>query len=147
MGRKWAMVLTVCLMLAGWAGAANAAYVDNGNGTVTDTATGLTWEQATAPGIYTWEQALDYCEDLILGSRSDWRLPTIKELDSIVDLTRYNPSINTAYFPDTAASWYWSSTTNAYDTNGAWVVYFGYGYDGSNDKNGSSYVCAVRGGQ
>jgi hypothetical protein len=64
-------------------GQAQSGFVDNGNGTVTDTSTGLTWQQATAPGAYTWKEALAYCENLTLGDRSDWRLPTLKELRSI----------------------------------------------------------------
>ena len=125
-------------------GQSQSSYVANGNGTVTDISTGLTWQQATAPGTYTWEQALDYCEDLNLGTRSDWRLPTIKELGSIVDLTRYNPSINTDFFPNTAASGYWSSNTRATYTDIAWQVDFGYGHDElRNTKYNSYYVRAV----
>lgn len=134
-------------MLAVFAAPVDAGFVDNSNGTVTDTATGLTWQKATAPGTYTWEQALAYCEALTLGGRSDWRLPTRKELRSIVDYSRYNPAINTTYFPDTAASWYWSSTTYAFYTNAAWGVGFDYGYDYHSYKRDSGYVRAVRGGQ
>ena len=39
-------------------------FIDNNDGTITDTATGLMWQKATAPGTYTWQQALAYCEDL-----------------------------------------------------------------------------------
>ena len=72
-----------------------ASYTDNGNGTVTDNVTGLMWEQKTADGssrdkdtTHTWKDALAYCEDLILGGFSDWRLPNPKELERIVDLER-----------------------------------------------------------
>ena len=87
-----------------------AAYQNNGNGTVTDTTTGLIWQQDTARDsqnnydTMTWKEALAYCEALILGGNTDWRLPTIKELGSLVDLSRYNPSINTTYFPNTVSS-------------------------------------------
>ncbi len=83
------------------------------------------------------------------GGYSDWRMPTLKELDSIVDLSipYPGPCINTAYFPNTRASWYWSSTTDAYFTDSAWVVNFDYGYDGSSNLNVRLYVRAVRGGQ
>ncbi|MDA3896745.1 MAG: DUF1566 domain-containing protein [Desulfobacteraceae bacterium] len=135
------------LILLLGAAPALAGFTDNGNGTVTDTSTGLTWQQATASGSYTWEQALAYCENLTLGSRSDWRLPTRKELRSIVDYSRYNPSINTDFFPNTIASWYWSSTTSAGSTDYAWGVPFYSGLDYDNDKSSSKYVRAVRGGQ
>ncbi|MDQ1333920.1 MAG: hypothetical protein QG552_870, partial [Thermodesulfobacteriota bacterium] len=77
-------------------GQTSNTFVDKGNGTVTDTSTGLMWQQDTArddQGNYdtmTWEEALAYCEGRTLGGHTDWRLPTIKELRSLVDYTRYN---------------------------------------------------------
>ncbi len=106
---------------------ATGGYADNGDGTVTDTSTGLMWQQQACSSTQTWEQALAYCEGLNLGGHTDWRLPTIKELRSLVDYSRYNPAINTTYFPNAAASWYWSSTTGAHGTYFAWVVGFGLG--------------------
>ena len=128
------------------------SYTDLGNGVVRDNVTELEWQQATAPGTYTWAQAITYCENLTLpaGGYSDWRLPTIKELSTLVDssIPYPGPTINTSYFPDTVASDYWSSTTNAYYTSYAWYVYFGYGTAYGNYKyNGYYYVRAVRGGQ
>lgn len=125
-------------------------FVDNQDGTITDTSTGLIWQKNTAPGTYTWAQALSYCENLVLpaGGYSDWRLPTIKELDSIVDLSRYNPAINTTFFPDTRASYYWSSTTYVLNTAGAWAMDFNLGHNiYGNYKSTPSYVRAVRGGR
>ena len=121
--------------------------VINGNETVTDTSTGLMWQQATAPDTYSWEQAMAYCETLSLAGYDDWRLPTFKELRSLVDFSQYNPAINPTAFLDTACSWYWSSTTIANYTHYAWLVTFDYGHDGSNYKFNSGYVRAVRGGQ
>jgi len=122
--------------------------VINGDGTVTNTATGLMWQQATAPGTYTWEQALTYCENLTLADKSDWRLPNRNELQSIVDYNRVNPAIDTTFFSGTVASFYWSSTTNGNDTDGgAWLVHFADGYVyGYGGKSGNYYVRAVRGG-
>ena len=125
----------------------SAAFIDNGDGTITDTATGLMWQQATAPGTYTWQPALDYCANLELGPYSDWRLPDKNELQSLVDYSRVDPSINTTYFPDTLASNYWSSTTNASYTEGAWSVTFGFGGVYGGNKAGGLYVRAVRSGQ
>ena len=73
-------------------------FVINGDGTVSDINTGLMWQQVTAPGRYTWLQALNYCETFNLAGYNDWRLPTIKELESIVDLSIY-PAIDTNIFP------------------------------------------------
>ena len=70
-------------------------FVDNGDGTVTDRATGLTWAQADSGEGMNWQQALAYAESLTLAGHDDWRLPSAKELQSIVDYTRS---------PDTTAS-------------------------------------------
>lgn len=115
------------------------------DGTVIDTETRLMWQQATAPGAYTWEHALSYCKSLNFAGYSDWRLPTLKELFSIVDYSRLNPAINTNYFPDTVSDSYWSSTTYADGTSGAWGMSFGYGDDDCYYKSNSYYVRAVRG--
>ncbi len=124
------------------------AYTDLGNGIVRDTVTGLEWQQATAPGTYTWQQALDYVDllntDEYLGY-DDWRLPTIQELSSIVDSSRINPAIDPIF--SAVASYYWSSTTYAGNTDYAWCVYFGYGYVSRYYKTYYGYVRAVRSGQ
>jgi hypothetical protein len=115
---------------------------------VRDNVNGLIWQKETAPGTYTFEQALSYCDSLTLGGYADWRLPTVKELSSIVNSDTYNPSINTFYFPNTVSANYWSSTTYADYPNYAWYVnfYSGYVY-GTHGKSYSYYVRAVRGGQ
>lgn len=94
------------------------SYTDNGDGTVTDDATGLMWEQKTQDGgsrdkdiTYTWKDALAYCESLLLGGHDDWRLPNAKELDRLVDLNTSNPAIDTTYFPNTNNTLYWTSTS------------------------------------
>ena len=119
--------------------------VINGDGTVTDTATGLMWQQATM-GPADWQSALGSCQESTLGGYGDWRLPNQRELQSIVDYTVYLPAINESYFPNTV-SYYWSSTTIASYTSLAWSVNFGYGYDDDGNKNNYYYVRAVRGGQ
>lgn len=79
---------------------------------------------------------------------SDWRLPNVDELLSIVDNNRVNPSIDSAYFPRTASwFWFWSSSPFAYYSDSAWIVYFGYGNVYNYGKNSSLHVRLVRGGQ
>lgn len=124
------------------------SYTDLGNGIVRDNVTGLEWMKATAPGHYDWLQALEYVDELNdteTFGYTDWRLPTIEELSSLVDAGRYSLAIDPV-FDDTVAAYYWSSTTTASNTDGAWGVYFGPGYVGYGLKRGLSYVRAVRGG-
>ena len=127
-----------------------SSLIDNGDGTVTDTQTGLMWQKATAPGTYTWQQALAYAEGLTLAGYSDWRLPNRNELQTLVDYSRYDSAIDPLLASDTVSSYYWSSTTSAISTFNAWHVLFNYGnvvinnYGKSRD---SDYVRAVRTGQ
>jgi hypothetical protein len=81
----------------------------------------------------------------------DWRLPTIMELLTIVDLSAPgcgsgSPCIDATALGPTVASAYWASTTFANSPDGAWVVFFGSGNDGGGSKNGTVDVRAVRGG-
>ena len=62
--------------------------VDNGDGTITDYATGLMWQKADDGKLYDWKQALAYADTLSLAGYSDWYLPNAKELESIVDYSR-----------------------------------------------------------
>ena len=68
---------------------APAGRYTTSSGTVYDTKTKLTWQQAVAPGTYAWAGAKAYCAGLNLGG-TGWRLPTIKELQTIESIDRYN---------------------------------------------------------
>ncbi len=147
---------------------------------VRDNVTGLIWENKTNDGTihdrnnqYAWydsnpatnggnagkpgdgkntEKFVKDLNDAKYGGYIDWRLPTIKELDSIVkydEVEWSKPAIDTTYFPETQPSFYWSSVTNSYDKYKAWGVDFGngYGYNGYDAKDGKFYVIAVRGGR
>jgi PKD repeat protein/pimeloyl-ACP methyl ester carboxylesterase len=142
--RKLLFSLTLFIVL--FSRVAFGAFVVNGNGTVTDTSTGLIWQRETA-GEMTWEAAISYCEGLSLGGYSDWRLPNRNDLLSLVDYTRYDPAIDTTAFPDTMSSYYWSSTTYAPYSVYAWCVYFDYGLVSHDLRSYDSYVRAVRSGQ
>jgi hypothetical protein len=129
------------------------SFVDNGNGTITDNGTGLTWMQSDSgsfsvgpygDGSLNWEQALAWCEGLDYAGASDWRLPNAKELHSIVDYTRspdttnsaaINPLFQATYLPNGINNngygnypHYWSSTTHLDGVpNAARAVYFAFG--------------------
>jgi pimeloyl-ACP methyl ester carboxylesterase len=143
------LTAAVLVLTAFFAGSARAGYVDNKNGTVTDSFTGLTWQKGdgqNASGGRTWRQALSYCEKLTLGGKSDWRLPNVRELQSLVDYDSCCPAIDTDFFPDCLSDWYWSSSTDAGYPGGAWYVDFDDGFVGNYDKSFSYYVRCVRGG-
>jgi hypothetical protein len=141
-------------------------YIDNGNGTVTDNATGLMWQKDENPSSYNWYQASgkyngtynsssqDVCGSLVIDNYSDWRLPTKKELMTIVDhtVTSPSPTINAAFFPGAYASFYWSSTRTTRYQDYAWAVDFLAGDAISVDKGSSNgydglRVRCVRGNQ
>jgi hypothetical protein len=91
--------------------------------TVLDTETDLLWQRAVPASFYTWSGALAYCEGLSLGGFSDWRLPNIKELQTLVDDREYSPAIDTTAFPATPLSYFWSSSPFANNATSAWVVW------------------------
>ncbi len=72
------------------------SFVDNGNGTITDEATGLTWMQTDSGVGLNWQESLNYCESLDYAGYTDWRLPDAKELQSIVDYSRSPDTTNSA---------------------------------------------------
>jgi len=100
-------------------------FIDNGDGTITDAATGLTWQKADSEKGMNWEDALAYSNNLKLGGHDDWRLPNAKELQSIVDYSRSPEASNSAaidpIFETSSITneggekdypYYWSSTTH-----------------------------------
>ena len=127
------------------AGAPNGeSYTDNGDGTVTDNVTGLMWQQAVPSTNYTWANAAAYCPTLTLAGHSDWRLPSVIELVSIVDLGQSSPSINGTYFPNTPAYWFWSSSPVAGSPSLAWDVNFSFGNTDYGDVSVTDVVRCVR---
>jgi hypothetical protein len=128
-----AVAVVVALTASADASAPAGRYVvtsgGTGNGTVYDTKTKLTWQQTVPSTAYTWANAKTYCAGVgaSLGG-TGWRLPTCKELQTIVDDSQTNPSIDTTAFPSTPAAWFWSSSPVAGSPSYAWLVNFNNGY-------------------
>jgi hypothetical protein len=142
-------------------------FNDNGDGTVTDNTTGLIWlKHAVCLEIGSWEEAVKrinalnqggnfYCGDYPAGKYNDWRLPTVKELLSLIDYSYYAPAVCNSMgkgqcndndpFYDLQPLIYWSSTTDAYKPENAWFVNFGYGNVRYAKKINEYYIWAVRG--
>jgi hypothetical protein len=137
---------------------ARLQYTDKGN-TIIDHNTRLEWEKKTANNTndsYSWFDAFVFINTLnsepCFADHCDWRLPNVKELESIVDYGRSYPAID----PIFTSSWdttnpyygaYWSSTTYDSWTDGAWGVNFNVGYTTFGDKMTPNFlVMAVRGG-
>jgi hypothetical protein len=148
-------------------------YVDNGDGTVTDLGTGLMWQQSYS-GKMTWGEALAGASSFNLGDYTDWRLPTIKELYSLIDFNGLTgtaaensiPYIDTDYFDfvygDTSAgermidAQYWSNTEYVSTTMGSNPTTFGvnfadgrikgYGRENPQGRSMTQFVRYVRGG-
>ena len=123
-----------------------SSFNDNGDGTVTDLRTGLVWLQ-TEGSEMSWEDALNYVENLTASGQNDWRLPNIKELRSINDEQLTSPSVNVNFFTNTASDGYWSSTTESNQTAKAWFVNFDDGLVSHEDKTSTMRVLCVRSGE
>lgn len=121
--------------------------VDNRNGTVTDSRSGLMWQKSTSSIAYTWQQALGYAEELTLAEYSDWRLPDRNELQTLVNYSRSYPAIDPLMIADIVSSYYWSSTTYADGAIGSWLLSFSSGSVYYDYKSTSYAVRAARTGQ
>lgn len=113
-----------------------------------DEQTGLEWS-ARDIGRFTnaaeGSKAEAACAALELGGHTDWRMPTIEELESIRDLSRHSPAIDTDAFPDCPSAAFWASTPHAYGPDDyAWFVDFDGGHSGFDLRDGRGYYNRVR---
>ncbi|HEY5652780.1 MAG TPA: sulfatase-like hydrolase/transferase [Pontiella sp.] len=115
-------------------------FKDNGDGTITDEATGLTWMKADSGTGMDWPSALEYAENLELAGYSDWRLPNAKELQSIIDYSRSPDTTDSAAIDpifdctpikneggDKDFAHYWTSSTHVGERTTDTAVYFAFG--------------------
>ena len=145
-------------------------FTYNNDGTVTDNLTGLIWLQdancpSTAPML--WQDALDWvaqfntssipCDNYAAMTFTDWRLPNVKELASLVDHSQGTPAVPVGHPflnlqfgqpPDFVSPHYWSSTSPTFFATSAYTLVIDYGAIGTPDKDADShFVWPVRGGQ
>ena len=113
-------------------------FVDNNDGTISDQATGLDWQQSDNGKRREWADALAYCESLDLAGHQDWRLPDSKELQSIVDYDKPDiPAIDESLFgiiKDSETLDYWTSTTFGDIKSHANVIVFGKALSKAGDQ-------------
>jgi Protein of unknown function (DUF1566) len=141
----------------------NPRFTDNGDGTVTDNLTGLTWPRdldcVGEPTGLTWADAVAAANALADGHvacgltdgsvAGDWRLPNRNELTSLLDLGRSEPALSAGhpFINFVTNGGYWSSTTYAVDTSHAWtLINFRFGDVNNHAKTSIGLVTAVRGG-
>ncbi|MBF0613745.1 MAG: tandem-95 repeat protein [Magnetococcales bacterium] len=132
-------------------------FTDNDNGTITDHLTNLVWmKNANCWDQLSWGSALNRiaalnagsqgCSGYVSGTHTNWRLPNIKEMRSLIDRGRVTPGLPANHpFSGVQSDYYWSSTTTAGTSGGnAWVVYLGSGFISSASKSPTCYVWPVR---
>jgi hypothetical protein len=104
---------------------------------------GLTWQVAESDGIFTFDQAGQSCAELA-GGAAGWRLPSMKELQSIVDVTRADPALDPAAFPGAGSFPLWTSSPLAGSTTDAWSVDFYLGAAATTDRGSTFRARCVR---
>ncbi len=139
----------------------NSEFTIHNDGTVSHSDTGLLWDRCAwgqtgancesgSAGTYTWDDAQ---QQAVIANQqaykgySDWRLPTKRELQSLVEYQCYSPAINTTAFPATPSNLFWSSSLLAYRSQNRWGVHFNNGDDSTYLPYKPYHVRLVRGGQ
>lgn len=152
-------------------------YLDNGDGTVTDITTKLTWRRCSVGQIWTGfacdgEAARFNWDDAMVLAKNGWRLPTVEELDRLVYCSsgqrkssgwsngQYvrdadgmclggyeKPTINQYAFPKEQPHWFWSSSSSTNYGVGAWGIHFGHGGHGVYGKENRFHARLVSAGQ
>jgi hypothetical protein len=132
------------------------AYIDNGDGTVTDASLGLTWMRCSLGQTWqndsctgdaselSWQQALLTAHGYQYANKLGWRVPNIKELASLTERACVRPAINSLFFPNTSSDDYWTSTPSVSDSQRAWVIAFFNSSNSLKDKKLFVFTRLVR---
>ncbi len=134
-------------------------FKNNGDGTVTDKKSGLTWMKCSVGMTWdgkicagdadrkSWRKAKSEVRSLnnkgFAGSKK-WRLPTRDELEKIVERKCFAPSISSEVFPRTATTGYWTETTDNHSDKHAWIVFFRHGSNYISNKKEEWFLRLVR---
>ncbi|HEC15771.1 MAG TPA: DUF1566 domain-containing protein [Sedimenticola sp.] len=137
-------------------------FENTADGAIMDKQTGLMWKTCSEgqtwrrdgcqgdAGVYSWQEALLRAEAVNRGGgyagHSDWRVPNIKELDSLVELACFEPAINVEVFPDTPPGYFWAASPYLSDSEFAWGIGFRHGDSLIGRKTRAYHVRLVRGG-
>jgi len=146
------MVWPVCCHSPDPTTASTAQRYEVDKDTVYDQRTGLGWAKmdALAWDPLSWTDALDFIRRMNAGSahgHADWRLPNVRELESLIDVRRHTPALSGGHPFSQIPQGCWSSTTSVYEPRYAWVVYLQDGAVGVGYKKSAEFhVWAVRGG-
>ena len=121
---------------------------ENSKEVVINSFTGLMWQDDNRSNSVEkdWSDAKAYCQNLVHAGYDDWYLPSISELETLVDTKKQSPAIKQG-FKNVSSSFYWSSSSDVSDSHSAWYVYFKPGYIDSYDKSDEYNVRCVRVGQ
>jgi hypothetical protein len=126
MRRVCSPLIAACVIGASWIVRADAPpdryTINTSQGLVTDLRTGLIWQQPANAMQYTWDAATTYCKGLSVGGMTGFRIPTLKELMTLVDPARVRPAIDPKAFPNTPLEWFWTSS-NRYSVGTASVSF------------------------
>jgi len=133
-------------------------FVQNDNGTVEDSLTGLMWMRCSIGQTYnsetascdsdakqmTWKEALQTAKSTQFADFSDWHVPDFKQLAGMVERQCVNPAVNKVLFPNTPPENYWTNTTSIDVGDHAWAYAFYSGKNNLKSKNADIYVRLVR---
>ncbi|MCI5158931.1 MAG: DUF1566 domain-containing protein [Candidatus Electrothrix sp. AUS1_2] len=118
-------------------------FTANNDQTVTDNLTGLVWQQSDNGIEYGWKDALEYCENLTLANRSDWRLPNLRELKSIISYSHAMPAVDPTF--QLRPDFYHCSTKDPLYPDQLWLLRFTTGVTHGGSSNHTDYVVCVAG--
>jgi Protein of unknown function (DUF1566) len=125
-------------------------FVSNGDLLTVTSSDGLVWSKQTSgvPNNWqamNWEDAKNYCSNLVIDDMSDWFLPTVEELRTLVAFDEIRPAADTSLFDvPPGSAYYWTVTEQTDHPGNAWQINFEYGYTGPADKNSPAYVRCAR---